>query len=82
MEKKSVSFTVSKSKRNITGRVDPILIKYIEAICDIDKITKTELFEEALWTYVEEKGFDKVNEEREISITRDVPKKYSKALGS
>lgn len=80
MKKKSISFTVSKSKRNITGRVDPILIKYIEAICDVDGKSKTELFEEALWNYVEEKGFDKIKDEKEISITREVPEKYIKSI--
>lgn len=77
MNKKSVSFSVSKSKHNISGRIDPVLIKYIEAICEIDNLKKVEVFEEALWDYVEKRGFEKATDDRSIKITRNIPSKYS-----
>ena len=75
---KKTTFSVSKNKVTFSGRIDPILSKYIDAICSVESLKKVDLLEEALWDYVEKKGFPRDAEsESKIEITRSIPGKYS-----
>lgn len=78
---KKATFSVSKNKLNVSGRIDPILYKYIDAICNVEGLKKVDVFEEALWDYVGKKGFPRdLDSEDHIEITRDVPGKYANVL--
>ncbi|MCC5942442.1 MAG: hypothetical protein JJU37_12955 [Balneolaceae bacterium] len=78
---KKTTFFVSKNKINVSGRIDPILFKYIDAICSVEGLKKVDVFEEALWDYVEKKGFPRDKEsDKRIEITRLIPGKYAGAL--
>lgn len=78
---KKITFSVSKNKLNITGRIDPILHKYIDAICSVEGLKKVDVLEAALWDFVEKKGFPRDTEiESKIEVTRSIPGKYAGSL--
>jgi acyl-CoA thioesterase FadM len=79
--RKNMTFSVSKNKLNVSGRIDPVLYKYIDAICHVEGIKKVDVFEEALWDFVEKRGFPRDQQsEDHIEITRKIPGKYDGAL--
>jgi hypothetical protein len=78
---KKITFSVSKNKITISGRIDPVLHKYIDAICEVEGLKKVDVLEQALWDYVEKKGFPRDTEsENKIEITRSIPGKYGGSL--